>query len=182
MTIEVELKARVRDLFAIERALLEQGAKPLGKEQHIDVYFNAPDRDFAVTDEALRLRVVDGVSLLTYKGPKLDKRSKTRVEHELEIQDGGAMQAVLQGLGFLPRPPVKKTRQRYELDVVEYCLDQVDGLGSFMELEILVETKDEIGAAVDLLESRLEGLGISKDQLLRKSYLELQLDIKENEK
>ena len=45
-----------------------------------------PCRDFAQTDEALRIRTVGDTSFVTYKGPKLDATTKTRRELELPLR------------------------------------------------------------------------------------------------
>ena len=53
-----------------------------------DHYFNAPDRDFARTDEAFRLRRIGAANFVTYKGPKRDAQRKMRTEIEVPLPDG----------------------------------------------------------------------------------------------
>ena len=53
-----------------------------------DRYFAHPSRDFARTDEALRLRRIGEFNFITYKGPKLDATTKTRREIEIGLADG----------------------------------------------------------------------------------------------
>jgi len=73
--IEVEVKVRA-DHSQVRSVLQKLGAIKIGIENQSDTYFAAPYRDFAKTDEALRIRSLDGKAVLTYKGPKLDKVSK----------------------------------------------------------------------------------------------------------
>src|SRR5688572_28544694 len=72
MQYEVEQKHRVVDVAALEAQL---SARRIRLEPAIiqsDEYFAHPARDFAKTDEALRIRTSGGKSFVTYKGPKLD--------------------------------------------------------------------------------------------------------------
>jgi adenylate cyclase, class 2 len=80
--IEVEVKARSKP-DTLQR-VLGLGGKLVGVEHHSDAYFNSPHHDFKESDEALRIRVKDGGSRLTYKGPKLDPETQSRLEMTVE--------------------------------------------------------------------------------------------------
>ena len=54
--------------------------RPGEPAEQVDTYFSHPARDFAATDEALRIRSIDQENFVTYKGPKLDATTKTRRE------------------------------------------------------------------------------------------------------
>ena len=58
--IEFELKAKVDDLGPVREALRARGARHDEAREEHDVYYNHPARDFAVTDEALRVRGTPG--------------------------------------------------------------------------------------------------------------------------
>lgn len=174
--LEAELKASLGGLTAEEvadRAVL-LGFLPEARVQETDVYFNGRERDFRRTDEALRLRSVvllDGTrkSLVTYKGPKLDSVSNARTEYETGVSDGETAQKLLEAQG----PVVDKVRRTYRLGEVTLCLDEVTDLGGFLELELLVPGEEQREAAVARLLALLEALGISRERLSRRSYLEL---------
>ena len=71
MMLEAEIKLMLDDATR-ERLLARlesRGARLLGESRQCDEYFAHPSRDFARTDEALRLREVDGALRITYKGP-----------------------------------------------------------------------------------------------------------------
>ena len=74
---EVELKTRT-DHGPVRRRLEEQGATYEGAVTQRDTYYDAPHRDFAATDEALRVREEhedeSETTRLTYKGPLVDPR------------------------------------------------------------------------------------------------------------
>src|SRR5688500_13000058 len=114
MQLEVEQKYRVGDAVALRERLAELGVAFAASVEQADAYFNHPSRDFAVTDEALRIRSVGERNLITYKGPKLDRRAKTRREVEVPIGDGATTAAqfseVLTPLGFRLTAVVRKRR------------------------------------------------------------------------
>lgn len=165
--IEVEVKAR-RGPDALDK-ILAMGAVLKGAEHHHDIYFNSPNRDFRRTDEALRIRIKEEGARLTYKGPKLDMRTKSRLELTVKLDDPTAMETILTELGFRPSGEVRKQRTKYTLGEITFALDDVEGLGSFLEIEASAEDDwaDEQGKVLEIL--RLLGQGES----IRKSYLEL---------
>ncbi|HLN30840.1 MAG TPA: class IV adenylate cyclase [Gemmataceae bacterium] len=178
--LEVEIKFRVADFADLETRLIERGAHFSRSSEEIDQYFNAPDRDFARTDEALRLRRIGSENFVTYKGPKLDALSKTRTEIEVPLQRGqpsaDAFTALLGQLGYRPVREVSKLRRIYELEedgfVIEVCLDEIQSLGKFAELEI-VAPEDQLEIARSLLLRIARDLGLAQSE--RRSYLELLL-------
>jgi adenylate cyclase class 2 len=181
MPYEVENKFPVSDPATIERRLGELGARLGEPEPQVDRYFNHPARDFAATDEALRIRSVADRNWLTYKGPKLDAATKTRREIELAFASGEAgkqqLEELLTALGFRPVAAVRKRRRggtlRWLDREIVCTLDEVEGLGRFVELETLAEPADLDAArqAVLSLAARLE-LGPPQ----RKSYLRMLLE------
>ncbi|MGD0818152.1 MAG: class IV adenylate cyclase [Methanomassiliicoccales archaeon] len=167
--LEIEIKTRSEDNGRVERLLLERGAKPLGEQDQVDEYFNHPCRDFAETDEALRLRK-DSHGRITYKGPKLDRSTKTREEIELDIDDLDKMALILVRLGFRRVAKVSKRRKEYVLNGVTVSLDSVEGLGDFVELEVLGEDAEEGTSRIERLRDELGLVGNE-----RRSYLEMLL-------
>jgi adenylate cyclase class 2 len=180
MPIEVELKFPVSDLSALERQLAALGRSPLDAVDQVDRYFAHPQRDFARTDEALRLRRVGTANYITYKAAKLDTSTKTRREIEIPLADGGEAAAeateLLLALGFSQVAEVSKRRihstvewQRRKVGVL---LDDVVGLGNFVELEIMADDRD-VPAARECLVALANHLGLCNSE--RRSYLELLL-------
>ena len=176
--IEIEIKARA-DLDALRNRLKQEGAALETTVEQADIYYNAPDRDFGLTDEALRLRKEGGQVFLTYKGKKLDAKSKTRKEVEVEVADFNKMEDILLSLGFKITLRVRKVREIYHLDGAVVCLDRVDGLGDFVELETLAADESEIEKRRDWLIDVIHRLGV-QGELIRESYLEMLLAKKNN--
>jgi len=174
--IEIEVKASVDDPKQLERSLIEFGATPIGIETQADTYYNAPYRDFGKTDEALRIRVEDGRSVLTYKGPKMDKVSKTRKEVETEIKDIDGMGNILSSLGFFPVATVSKKRKNFRVGDFFISLDEVRDLGHFIEVEIGVKDPRNFQEKVESIFKFMGKLGINRESSIRKSYLEMILE------
>jgi adenylate cyclase class 2 len=170
---EVEIKAYIDDLVRLERQLTQLGAIYHKTLHQSDLYLQHPIRNFAQTDEALRIRISNDQSYLTYKGPKLDSTSKTREELELEIEDPDKLTKLLRKLGFITIKKVVKTRRRFLLDDVIISIDHIEKLGYFIELELDVQSQEEISTARERLFEILKEINISKDKLERRSYLEL---------
>ncbi len=172
--IEVEIKARV-DSGALRLSLAREGAVLEKAVEQTDLYFNAPDRDFGRTDEALRLRLEEGRVFLAYKGKKIDAMSKTRKEVEVEVSDFGRMEDILLSLGFTRSLRVHKIREIYHLGDTVVCLDRVDGLGEFVEMETLVADTEGVEKRRDWLIAEMRRLGV-EGELIRESYLEMLLE------
>ena len=178
--LEVEMKFPVSDFGPVERCLAKWQVSADRPRTDIDQYFNAPDRDFARTDEAFRLRRIGPANYMTYKGPKRDAQTKTRTEIEVRLADGDKtaedFTRLVICLGYRPVAEVRKQRRVFHLEragfAVELCLDEVAGLGCFVEAEILADEDALENARGVLLQIAAElGLGASE----RRSYLELLL-------
>lgn len=169
-----DMQAAVEGLGGIEGDLLTQ----------CDTYFAHPARDFAETDEAFRIRSVIDDNCLTYKGPVVDRLAKTREEIEIAFASGSdsrdQFSQMLQRLGFKPVRSVAKTRRMFHLNwnqkELEIVLDDVEGLGAFIEIELLADESDK-DAARDCILDLARELNLTQQE--RRSYL-CQLLEKEN--
>ncbi|MDF1538264.1 MAG: class IV adenylate cyclase [Candidatus Thorarchaeota archaeon] len=183
---EVEVKIAVHDPLIIETSLIKLGAKKTKIESQTDAYFNHPSRDFEVTDEALRIRLIEGIPLeadsasapvqeteVTYKGPKIDSTTKTRLELSLGIDDIDTATAILEQLGFRSVAKIRKRRSFFLFDDTVISIDDVEHVGTFLELERVVDSMELIPSARALIFSQLEKLGIMQSESIRNSYLEL---------
>jgi adenylate cyclase, class 2 len=178
MAYEVEMKFPAADLAALEARIAQLGAKIAAPQAETDVYFAHPARDFAKTDEALRIRRKGSANFITYKGPKIDAATKTRREIDLPLPPGEptaqAWTDLLAALGFTPAGEVRKARRKahvaWQGHEVEISLDEVVGLGAYVELELIAEA-DGLDAARANILSLAESLGLKDTE--RRSYLEL---------
>lgn len=167
MREEVEVKYRCGGHEALRRRLRELGAEPLGRVTMVDVYYQHPCRDFAESDEALRVREVEGECRVTYKGPKRGGWAKAREEIEFSAADCGAARALFERLGFRPVATLVKRRELYSLWGTEVSLDDVEDLGLFVEVE-------DKGGGLGAVRRVVEALGLTEGPI-PESYLELYL-------
>ncbi len=123
-------------------------------------------------------------NFVTYKGPKIDPTTKTRREIELPLATGpdaaNQYAELLNALGFRSVSEVRKTRRLLEIPwegcTIEVALDDVAGLGAFVELELSAEGAPdgpEVQAAKKHIQSLAAALGLGASE--RRSYLELLL-------
>ena len=167
--LEVESKYRSPGNEKIEKALLRLGAKKISTQSMEDVYFAHPSRDFGKTDEALRLRKHDAGSELTYKGPRMKTdNSKAREEVTLKTDNPLTAQRIVERLGFKGFLIVKKTRSSYVLDKLRVDVDNVDGLGEYVELEVLTESPERAASLLELARKELD-----LEKLEPRTYLEM---------
>ncbi len=177
--LEAECKFRVQDAAILRIRLSELGAIYVKHEVHRDTYLRHPSRDFRATDEALRIREVDGEPFITYKGPRLAGPIKIRPEIELPMVAGTADDwlKIWGNLGFEVALTVPKTRELYTLEhsqrSVTIALDQVESLGYFAEVERIVRDSSEISLAQKDIQEVGNLLGLSDVE--RHSYLGLLL-------
>ena len=184
MSYEVEMKfplPSLADVDSLRERVAQSGAIAQTTLDQRDVYLAHPSRDFVLTDEVFRLRHVGEQNYLTYKGPVLDTETKTRREIEVAAASGSVAAAQLLDmmtlLGFRPVGEVVKRRTPFHLSrqgrVVEIVLDEVRGLGWFVELETIA---DEAGrdAARECLFDLSRELRLGKSE--RRSYLRLLLE------
>ncbi|MEA4957801.1 Adenylate cyclase CyaB [bioreactor metagenome] len=174
--IEVEVKAKIDNFDSIEKGLKKIGAKKTHVEHQEDLYFNSPIKDFAKTDEALRIRKVNiedsFETYITYKGPKIDEKSKTRKEIEVKIEDSEKVSNIFKSLEFVETSKVVKNRTIYLLEQYIISLDNVIGLGPYMEIETDIDEGCDYESEIDKIFDIFKKLDIISG-FERTSYLEL---------
>jgi adenylate cyclase class 2 len=170
MRREVEAKFRVpcAELRLLEELAEANGFKCREASEERDIYFNHPCRSFEETDEALRVRVRGGHIYITYKGPKrLVESVKEREEIEVKV-DGGLddVRTLLSRLGFSEVASVHKRRVYCKNGLTTVTLDEVEGLGCFVEVE---------GPSREAIQEVADLLGLSRFERVALTYLEMVL-------
>ena len=176
--IEVEIKVKVKNRVKLEQLLCELGFTKGALIREEDLYFDTLEDFIRKNDHALRLRssenMISGENhhFITYKGPKLDQISMTRQELETSIEDADVMKKLLKALGYVKMYSVIKIRQYFTLDEMNACIDSVNDLGEFLELEMVVSEEEREYALAHIIEF-LEKIGYSKEEIIRISYLSM---------
>lgn len=189
---EVEIKVQIPNPVRIKETFKENHGVYEFSLIHEDTYFNMPKglRDFKQTDEALRLRKSIKFNkknprkkqeieyYFTYKGKKLDKLTKTRKELEIRIDNLEKTKELLNLLGFQEVLTVEKDRDLYKFEFknyeIEALIDYLPILKQFfLEVEVLSDSEEGIDKSRNVLFEFLSLIGISRDESIKKSYLEL---------
>ncbi len=182
MGFEVEVKYRLADSDDLVQRLRKRGAAQSSEIHQEDTYLSHPARDFAVTQEAFRIRRAREENRITYKGPRQSGPTKTREEIEIRFVDGDEARRqllrLLENLGFRPVHTIRKSRTPFQLNVegraIEVVVDQTEGLGQFAEIETLAAALDDLPAAQMAVLAVANELGLT--EIEPRSYLRMALE------
>lgn len=162
----IEIKARVADLAALDlraRALAEGG--PVDIEQD--------DTFFTCAQGRLKLRQLapDRGELIHYQradqgGPKLSSYVIAPTSDPAALRE-----ALTRAHGVAGR--VRKRRRFYLAGRTRIHLDQVEGLGNFMELEVVLAAGDDLAGGEAEALRVMSALGIRAEDLVEGAYVDL---------
>jgi len=161
----IEIKSRLTDRAAVEQHLTDMGAQFIWRRRQLDVFFNVPTG-------YLKLRRVDGQSAELIAYVRAAGSQPRPSDYDIAPAGYGAAleRALSRSLGV--RGVVSKERTLFQWHHTRVHLDEVDGLGSFLELEA-------VAREISLLEARREAekaialLGLDAADFLDRPYLEL---------
>ncbi len=181
MPVEIEAKFRVADAEQFRRAIAAAGGQSQGVQLEVNTLLDAPDRRLRQAGCGLRVRLLKpwpaaGVSeeassaadagVLTFKGPRQPSGEdvKIRAEYETAVSDAAATLAILRQLGFEPVIVYEKRRATWVVDACNVTLDELPGLGWFVEIE---------GPTPDAVAAVRGRLGLAEVPGVRETYVEL---------
>lgn len=170
---EIEIKLRVNNLEELEKKLTDAGLV-ISKEitQHDIVYSRIDDtHEYTESYEGciiVRIRNQDGKIILNLK--KQLSGEMDNLEYETKVEDEEAMHQILFSLGWKPAVEVKKVRRKGKLGAYEICLDRVEQLGDFVELEKMANANADAKKIRDELFKALERFGLPREQEETKGY------------
>jgi adenylate cyclase, class 2 len=182
MGYEVEVKYRSVDHNKLRSRLEALNAAIDSTVVQEDIYLSHPSRDFALTNEALRLRRIGAENRITYKGPRQSGPTKTREEIEVPFAEGdealGQLSRLFANLGFEPVATIRKSRTTFHLTEqihkIEVALDRAEGLGEFAEIETIAATESDLPAAQTAVLAVANQLGLTEVE--PRSYLRMALE------
>ncbi|HEY5311230.1 MAG TPA: class IV adenylate cyclase [Pirellulales bacterium] len=162
----IELKARLGSLAAARQVAVQVATEHLGIQRQVDTYFGS-------RDGRLKLREIDGrqAQLVWYERP--DQPSAKLSNYILAAVDSPAevKRALAHACGT--RVVVEKQREVFLADNVRIHLDQVAGLGDFIEFEAV------LGPQVSAIEGHRQvaalalRFGIADEMRIQASYADL---------
>lgn len=166
MHINYEFKASCNDLETLEMKLKELNPLFIGTDHQVDTYFNVPNG---------RLKLREGNienSLIHYNRINSANAKQSNVTLYQHRADKNLKEALSKALGV--KIVVDKNRKIYFIDNVKFHFDEVNELGSFVEVEA-IDKDGSIG--IEKLKEQcnfyVQLFGISKDQFIAESYSDL---------
>ena len=166
MLSNIEIKARVRKFDELRQRAEALSDSPVQVIHQEDTFFNTEKGRLK-----LRVLATDRAQLIYYvrsdqEGPK---RSNY---HIFETPDPENLKRVLE-LAYGIRGVVKKTRYLYMVGQTRIHLDEVEGLGHFMELEVVMQAGQSDAEGQEIAEKLRVDLGVETADLLEGAYMDL---------
>ncbi len=168
---EVEVKAQVKNLSAIKEACQKLGARWSLSCLQQDVLFLHSELEFKDIQKdtpVLRIRTQGERVYLTLK-----KRSGTalvKIEEEMVVSDAMTAERILTHMGYHEVLRLSKKREEGVLGDITICLDEVEGLGAFIEVEKLIAEDADSVAPQQELWNFLQSLGLSEADRVFQGY------------
>ena len=166
MPRNVEVKARARDLASVRARAEALADGPCAVLHQDDTFFNVPRG-------RLKLRVLgpNQGELIFYDrpdaaGPKECRYTVAKAEHPDAV-----LKLLSRALPVLGR--VRKRRTLYLVGQTRVHLDEVQGLGDFVELEVVLRRGQHAEEGARIARRLMRRLGIRKADLLDGSYMDL---------
>ena len=134
-TLEREIKLRYDSVESARAAILATGATPLlGRRLQEDALLDTADESLRRRRCVLRVRLENGKSRLTFKGPVQPSVMKLRDEFETIVGDGVVLLRVFEELGFHVWFRYEKYREEFAHEDVIVAIDETP-VGVFVEIE-----------------------------------------------
>ncbi|KAL4617957.1 hypothetical protein GN956_G20847 [Arapaima gigas] len=166
MPSNVEIKAVVRD-----PGLLTERAKQLSRSE--GTLIRQQDTFFRVEKGRLKLRhLQDGTGqLIFYERPDMDGPKLSNYSLSLTNDPEGLTKVLSDALGV--KGVVKKERYLYLVGQTRVHVDTVEGLGQFMELEVVMKEGQSVEEGEAIARELMQLLGVKKEDLIVGAYIDL---------
>jgi len=169
--MEVEVKAKLKNLLPIREKLESLGAKFSEPVEQSDAYFKPagfgkkPD---GPGSWIMRIRTSNGKSSLTFKA--LTEILGAWKEFETGIENAAQTRNMLEAMGLVNAFNINKKRTYGELDGFELCLDDVKELGYYLEVALESEEKE---ASRNKIICFLKKISVSEKDIEKRGYGEI---------
>ncbi len=166
MPTNIEIKARARDFGDIRSRAEALSDTPVQVIPQEDTFFNVPQGRLK-----LRVRQSAPAQLIYYVRP--DQEGPKRSDYQIfETPDADSLKSTLErALGI--RGVVRKTRYLYLVGQTRVHLDDVQGLGQFMELEVVMRPDQTDAAGQAIAQELMSKLGVEPGDLLEGAYMDM---------
>jgi len=145
MNVEVEIRAKIKGFAEVKKALNKIGASFLKTENQIDKIFGASkflDSEHKIVEGGIvaRIREADDKRTLEFKEIL---RQKGGIELSCEVSSIELAEKMLKKLDFEEAFTIKKSRESFSYKNFTICLDDVEQLGNFIEIEKIISSDNK---------------------------------------
>lgn len=170
---EIEIKIKVKDLEEVQRRLEERGCIFSDPISQRDVVYSkgGSTEEWQSSKEGdiiMRIRYLEGRAEFNLKQQRSSEMDN--IEYETEVKDPESMHKILVTLGYAPEVEVKKMRRKGKLGEYEICLDEVEKIGSYIEIEKLTSDDADPEEVKEELFQVLESIGLSRSDEETRGY------------
>jgi predicted adenylyl cyclase CyaB len=166
MPANIEIKAKVQDFAGLKSRAEVLSDTPVQVIPQEDTFFNIPKGRLK-----LRELAPDRAQLVWYA--RTDDTGPKRSDYQIyETGDPGQLKSTLT-LALGVRGVVKKVRYLYLVGQTRIHLDDVEGLGTFMELEVVMRQGQPDAEGQIIAEDLMKKLGIAPGDLLEGAYMDM---------
>ena len=179
--MEIEVKARLKDKEGVMAKLISLGCEFSPVKTQDDMVWTEKTGtldEFLSNRVFLRIRIQNGEKvIMTAKKPKelSGDGALVKREHEVVVDSAEEARDILDMLGLKEAVRVVKKRQTCAYKEFEICVDEIENLGSFIEMEKIAE-KEEAESIQKEMFAFLLSLGISSEDQVKKGYDILMLE------
>ncbi len=162
----VEIKARVRDRDALRGRVEALADGSVERIEQLDTFYLTPRG-------RLKLRVLapDRCELIQYaRDDELDAKVST---YDIVRSDNPAALSRILESALPIRGVVTKCRHLYHIGPTRVHLDEVEGLGSFVELEVVLSAGETAEYGRRVADELMDQLGIDASDLVSGAYIDL---------
>src|SRR5215207_3177064 len=166
MPSNIEIKARARSFEEMRERAEKLSDLPMQIIEQEDIFFNTE-----MGRLKLRILAVGRAQLIYYARP--DQEGPKRSDYHIyETPNPGNLKRVLE-LAYGIRGVVRKTRYLYIVGQTRVHLDDVERLGHFMELEVVLQEGQNDAEGQIIAEGLMSSLGVARSDLLEGAYMDL---------
>lgn len=166
MPANIEIKARAQDLNAIR-------SRAAALSEALEQVIPQTDTFFFTNHGRLKLRELERerAQLIYYERP--DQGGPKRSDYHIFETDAPENLITTLSLALGIRGTIRKTRYLYLVGQTRVHLDDVDGIGQFMELEVVLNPGQTDAEGQAIAEDLMSKLGVEKSDLLKGAYIDL---------
>lgn len=168
---EIEIKIKLDNKFEVIEKLKQEGCEFSNVKHQIDTVFlenSAKDFDIKPGMIVLRIRTIGDKNLITLKQRK-EKVMESK-EIEFEVSDRNLCKDLITTLGYKEMVTIDKKRIETKYKGFNICIDDVDKLGSFIEIEVLTDENGKSDYYENQMLELCKELGIDPNNRINSHY------------